>query len=153
MNTATSFTALSKCHDELERLFDRHQRALLASDIDRAVATLAKFGAELEHHIDFEERRLLPLYADQGAETAGGTLQIFQAEHRKLRDSAADLTRRIQLLHASADTPGDILALLDQESAFKRLFRHHAAREKKLLFPRLDERATEEERRTWLSDD
>jgi hypothetical protein len=33
MKTAPSFASLSKYHDELDRLFDGHQRALLASDI------------------------------------------------------------------------------------------------------------------------
>ena len=44
-----------------------------------------------------------------------------------------------------------VLALLDEEAMFKGLFHHHAFREQNLLFRRLDELSTEEERKTWLS--
>lgn len=151
MKTAASFASLSKYHDELDRLFDGHQRALLASDLGLALARLTKFGGELDSHIDFEERRLLPLYADLGAETAGGTLEIFQAEHEKLRDSVRQLIQKTELLYPSSDLPGAILQLLTDEAAFKGLFHHHAVREQKQLFARLDERTTEEERETWLA--
>ena len=95
----------------------------------------------------------MPLYADQGAETAGATLEIFQAEHRKLRDGLTKLTRTTEALSASEDPIGSILALLDEETAFKGLLHHHASREQNLLFPRLDERTTEEERKMWLAHD
>jgi hypothetical protein len=38
MNTTPSFASLSAQHEELEREFDAHQRALLASDVGAAVA-------------------------------------------------------------------------------------------------------------------
>jgi len=151
MKTAASFTSLSKHHEELERLFDQHQRALLASDIGAAVATLTSYQTALEQHVDFEERRLLPLYADKAAETAGGTLEIFQAEHRKLRESLHLLIQKTELLYTSHDISGAILQLLTEETAFKGLFEHHAIREQRQLFPRLDERTTPEERELWLS--
>jgi hemerythrin-like domain-containing protein len=149
----TTFSSLSKEHAELERLFNRHQRSLLARNIDKAVSVLRTFEGELNRHIDFEEQRLLRLYADLGAETPGGTLQIFQAEHAKLRDSVAKLARRTEELSASNDLTGAILVLLDEETAFKGLFHHHASREQNLLFPRLDDRTTDEEREMWLSHD
>ena len=151
MKTTASFTSLSKHHEELERLFDGHQRALLASDIGGAVAALTKFQSALEKHVDFEERRLLPLYADKAAETAGGTLEIFQAEHRKLRESVHSFLQKTELLYTSHDLPGAILKLLTEETTFKSLFEHHAIREQRQLFPRLDERTTPEERELWLS--
>lgn len=152
MKSTPSFASLSQHHEDLGRLFDSHQRALFASDIDLALAALSKFASDLERHIEFEERRLLPLYADQGAETTGATLEIFQAEHRKLRDGAANLMRRTEELFTAPDLPGSILALLTDEAMFKGLFHHHATREERILFPRLDERSTEEERQTWLSE-
>jgi hemerythrin-like domain-containing protein len=146
-----SFSSLSKNHAELHWLFDNHQRALLAKDVDIAFAKLRTFGNVLNRHIDFEEQRVLPLYADQGGEAAGGTLQTFQAEHRKLREGVSNLARLTEELYTSSDLNGSILALLDEEAGFKSLFRHLVAREQNLLFPRLDERTTEEEREIWLS--
>ena len=152
MINTKAFSSLSSYHEKLDRLFDSHQRSLFASAVDAALAALSRFGSDLDRHIDFEERRLLPLYADQGLPAAGATLEILQAEHRKLRDSVANLTQRTEQLFSAADLPGTILALLHDEAAFKNLFHHHVAREQKLLFPTLDERSTEEEREMWLSE-
>jgi hemerythrin-like domain-containing protein len=145
-----SFSSLEKEHAKLERLFDSHQRALLEKNLNAALAALNTFAGELHRHIEYEEQTLLPLYAEEGGETEGGTLEIFQAEHRKLREGAASLTRKAEALSASTDLMGSILALLDEETMFKGLFRHHALREKNVLFPRLDERTTEEQRKRML---
>jgi iron-sulfur cluster repair protein YtfE (RIC family) len=150
MKTTLSFSSLSAEHEELERSFDSHQRALLSSDIGSAIAALTKFQSQLEQHIDFEERRLLPLYADKCAEIIGGTLEILQAEHRKLREDVHTLIQKAELLYTSHDLPGAILQLLTEETTFKGLFQHHAVREERQLFPRLDERTTPEERQMWL---
>jgi len=146
-----SFTSLAKEHEHLNELFDGHQRGLLEGNVDLALSALATFGGELERHLEFEEHRVLPLYADLGAETPGGTLALFQAEHAKLREAVERLTRRTEELYGARDIKGAIVALLDDEAMFKGLFHHHVGREEKLLFPRLDERTTEEERRTWLN--
>src|SRR5207247_653557 len=97
-----------------------------------------------------EDDVLLPLYASKGAEVEGGTLPIFHAEHRKLCDMAATLSRRNGALYVSADILGAILNLLDEETLFKGLFNHHAQREQNLLFPRLDACTTEAEREKAL---
>ena len=145
-----SFSCLIGEHAELERLFDSHQRALLEGNVGNALAVLKTFGVELCEHIDYEETRLLPLFAEEGGETEGATLEIFQAEHRKLREQADKLTKQTQALFASTDLMGSIIALMDDEALFKGLFHHHALRERNLLFPRLDERTTEEQRERLL---
>jgi iron-sulfur cluster repair protein YtfE (RIC family) len=151
MKEAPTFSSLARDHIELNELFNRHQRALFTRDVDLAVSTLARFNRQLERHIEYEERKLLPLYADKSAETAGGTLEIFQAEHRKLREDATNLMRLTESLYDSEDLVGSAIDLLDGETLFKGLLHHHSAREQNLLFPRLDERTTEEERRVWLA--
>jgi len=143
---AHSFSCLIGEHAELERLFDLHQRALLEGNVGAAVAVLKTFDDELCENIDYEEDVLLPLFAQEGGETEGATLEIFQAEHRKMREQADKLTTKTQALFASSDLMGSIIALMDEEAMFKGLFHHHALREKNLLFPRLDERTTEEQR-------
>jgi iron-sulfur cluster repair protein YtfE (RIC family) len=145
-----SFSSLQGEHVELEHLFDSHQRALLKRNVDTALAVLSTFADELDQHIEYEEHTLLPVYAEERGETEGGTLKIFQAEHRKLRQDTARLTRRTEALYSATDVMGSILGLLDEEAMFKGLFRHHALREKNLLFPRLDDRTTEEQRRRML---
>jgi hemerythrin-like domain-containing protein len=112
MSESVSFSVLTKDHAELNRLFDGHQRALFAKDLDVAIRSIELFKTELDRHIDFEEHRLLPLYADKGGETSGGTLEIFQAEHRKLRESIRNLETKTEALsldiHVSPDLNGMI---------------------------------------------
>lgn len=150
MKTANSYASLSKGHKDLDHLFDSHQRGLLVGDIKVSLAALTKFRSDLERHIDFEERRLLPLYADQGTKTAGETLKILQAEHRKLRHDVAGLTQRTEQLFNSVDLPGSTLALLSDEVEFKKLFHRHVDREQRVLFPQLAERATDQDRKARL---
>jgi iron-sulfur cluster repair protein YtfE (RIC family) len=146
-----SFSCLIGEHAELERLFDSHQRAVLEGNVGTALAVLKTFQDELCEHIDYEEKTLLPLFAEEGGETEGATLAIFQAEHRKMREQTDKLARNTQALFASSDLMGSIIALMDEEALFKGLFRHHTLREKNLLFPRLDERTTEEQRERLLA--
>jgi hemerythrin-like domain-containing protein len=151
-NSEHTFSSLESEHADLERLFDRHQRALLARDVDAAVATINTFENRLKWHIGFEDEVLLPLYKVKAGEVEGGTLPIFQAEHRKLRESVATLARHTSALYTRPDLSGSILNLLDEEVLFKGLFSHHSLREHNLLFPRLDAVTSESEREKALEE-
>jgi len=150
MNAQATFSSVLAEHSALEELFGRHQRALLTRDLEGAVATLKTFENALGRHIFFEDEVLLPLYASKGAEVAGGTLSIFHAEHRKLREMTQNLVRQTEALDVSQDVLGAILRLMDDEALFKGLFAHHALREENLLFPRLDACTTEGEKEKAL---
>jgi hemerythrin-like domain-containing protein len=154
MNHASehTFSSLEYEHNDLERLFESHQRALIARDIDAALATITAFENQLKWHIGYEEEVLLPLYKAKAGEVEGGMLPIFQAEHRKLRQSAASLAQHTGSLYTVGDMVGSILNLLDEEALFKGLFNHHALREQNLLFPRLDAVTSETEREEALKE-
>ena len=109
MTAKPTFSSVLAEHAEMEDLFAKHQRALLTRDIPAAVATLKTFENELGRHIAFEDDVLLPLYASKGAELEGATLPIFHAEHRKLREMAANLVRETDALDGSSDLLGAIL--------------------------------------------
>jgi hemerythrin-like domain-containing protein len=147
-----TFSLLLSEHTDLTCLFEKHQRALFSKDIGTALAAITRFGNELKRHIDYEENVLLPLYSAKGAETEGGTLTIFNAEHRKLKDTADNLARKTAAIYASSDMLGSILKLLDEETLFKGLFDHHALREQNILFPRLDAVTSEAERERALEE-
>ena len=145
-----SLGVLLREHEELVQLFDRHQRSLVRKDVDDAIAFFSKFQDGLSRHIAFEESRLLPKYAQEGGEVAGGTLAIFQAEHRKLLEMMGKLAKDCMALFAAADLDGRIIAILDQETLFKGLLSHHMHREQNILIPRLEARTTASERRELL---
>jgi hemerythrin-like domain-containing protein len=145
-----SFSSLVGEHAELDRLFDSHQRALLEGDVRAALVLGKAFAEELFEHIDFEEEKLLPIFAEEGLDTEGASLRILQAEHQKLRKDINTLIFKTEQLYRSSDLTGSILSLLDAESMFKGLFHHHALREQNLVFPRLDKYTTPEQRERLL---
>ena len=149
MKGKTFYSVLSE-HIDLEHLFEKHQRALVSRDIAASLAAIQAFERGLLQHIAFEDDVLLPLYAAKGAEVEGGTLSIFHAEHRKLKEMAEDLVRQSLALERSSDLLGSILEILDHEALFKGLFSHHAVREENLLFPALEARTTQGEREKVL---
>jgi hemerythrin-like domain-containing protein len=137
-------------HEHLGRLFDSHQRALLAKDIDNATLLLSKFQDDLLRHIRFEETSVLPKYVQEAGETEGGTLAIFQAEHRKLQEMIDSLRRATLHLFSARDLDAQIIAIFEKETLFKGLFQHHAHREQNILIPRLETRTTAAERKDLL---
>jgi len=145
-----SFASLLFEHKDLDHLFERHQRALLSKDIGAAFATITTFENALKRHITYEDDVLLPLYESRGAELEGATLTILHAEHRKLSEMVAILSRHTRELCDSNDMLGAILKIFDEEALFKGLFTHHAKREENLLFPGLDARTTQRERERML---
>src|SRR5690348_7402720 len=50
-NPEHTFSSLESEHEDLERLFESHQRALIARDIDAALATITTFENQLKWHI------------------------------------------------------------------------------------------------------
>ena len=143
-------SALLRDHEGLRGLFEDHQRSLLNKDIDNAVGIFTEFEEVLSRHIRFEETYLLPKYAQEGGETAGGTLAIFQAEHEKLLAVTSQLAHEILALYGGTDIDAQIIRLLDQETSLKGLLDHHAHREENILAPRLEERTTSAERADLL---
>ena len=93
----------------------------------------SKFQHSLSRHIAFEESHLLPKYAQEGGEVAGGTLAIFQAEHRKLLEMMDKLAKDCMALFAAADLDGQIIVILDQETLFKGLLSDEEDKEKRSL--------------------
>ena len=141
-----SFSDLLELHKQLDRLFLEHQRALLLLDMKRAAALLATYEADLLAHIRDEEALMLPLYRERVAAPVGGAVEIFLGEHEKLRQFLALFKDELVKLEAVADLERGVLFLLDSQYLFKRLLVHHDNRERKMLYPLLDEVTTAEER-------
>jgi hypothetical protein len=118
-----TFSSLQCEHTDLERLFEKHQRALISRDVPVAFATIVTFESNLTRHIAFEEEVLLPLYKTKGGEVEGGTLPIFQAEHRKLREIVARLAQHTDRLYTRPDIVGAILEFSMKKHCSKGLWR------------------------------
>lgn len=141
-----SFSDLLELHRDLDQLFLEHQRALLRLNIKLAATLLDQYEKQLLDHIRDEEELMLPLYRDRAAIPVGGAPEIFTGEHEKLRQFLLLFREEMSKLEAADDLEKDVLFLIDSQHLFKRLLVHHDTREKKMLYPLLDEVTTQPER-------
>ena len=140
------FSDLLGLHRQLDQLFLEHQRALIRLDLDLAERLLNEYQSELLAHIRDEETLMLPLYRERVKPPVGGAADIFAGEHEKLRQFLVLFVQEIGKIRTMDDIERGVLFLIDSQHLFKRLLVHHDTREKKMLYPLLDEVTTEAER-------
>ena len=141
-----SFSDLLVLHQQLDELFFEHQRALIRGELEVALAKLEGYEKELLDHIWDEEEVLIPTYAARAEAPVGGSAEIFLNEHRKIREYLVLFKAEFVKLSASEDRERAVIFLLDSQVIYKRLLVHHDARERKVLYPVLDEITTEQEK-------
>ncbi|MGZ8842176.1 MAG: hemerythrin domain-containing protein [Pyrinomonadaceae bacterium] len=141
-----SFNDLLELHSRLDDLFLEHQRALLRLELDRAAAALDEYATELLAHIRDEEESMIPLYRDRVNAPVGGAAELFLGEHEKLKRFLVLFAEEIEKIRNMDDVERGVLFLIDSQHLFKRLLAHHDTRERKMLYPLLDEVTTLEER-------
>lgn len=141
-----SFSDLLALHRQLDERFFEHQRALMRLDLNRAAMALNTFEAELLAHIRDEEELMIPLYRERATAPVGGAAEIFLGEHDKLRQYLVLFKEELAKLAAADDLERGVLFLVDSQHIFKRLLVHHDTRERKFLYPLLDQMTTEGEK-------
>jgi hypothetical protein len=146
-----SFSDLLELHRQLDQLFLEHQRALLRLDLDRAERLLTDYQTALLAHIRDEETLMLPLYRERVKPPVGGAADIFNGEHEKLRQFLILFQQEIGKIRTMDDREFGVLFLIDSQHLFKRLLVHHDTREKRMLYPLLDEVTTEAERQALFA--
>jgi hemerythrin-like domain-containing protein len=142
-----TFCELLALHRHLDELFFVHQRALLRMDLTEASAALEAFETELLAHMQDEEELMLPIYSDRAEAPTGGAAEIFLGEHQKLREYVRLFREELIKLTKAKDLERGVLFLIDSQHLFKRLLVHHDTREKKMLYPILDQVTSEAERK------
>ena len=142
-----SFSDLLSEHQRLDELFLEHQRALMRLDLNRSAALLDEYENQLMAHIRDEENLMIPLYRQRATAPIGAAAEIFLGEHEKLRQFLGLFKEEIKKIKNSDDIERGALFLIDSQHLFKRLLVHHDTRERKMLYPLLDEVTTERERK------
>jgi len=143
-----SFSELLELHRRLDDLFLKHQRALLRLNLEQASELLDQYQVDLLAHIRDEENLMMPLYRQRATAPIGAAAEIFFGEHEKLRQFLVLFQEQLDSLKFVDDLERGILFLIDSQHLFKRLLVHHDTREKKMLYPLLDEVTTEAERQS-----
>lgn len=150
--TENSFLILLDLHHDLDHLLVTHQASLIQGHTAEAVGNWHAFATMLAEHARDEEDHLLPVYAARVSIPAGGTVELFLAEHIKIRAFLKEIGERIDGLPGSGrPQPSEIITIIEREYELKRLLEHHDMREKNFLYPLLDRCTMTDERRELLS--
>ena len=144
--TVKSFNDLLEIHQRLDELFLDHQRWLLRLDLTKAAATLEAYTMELFGHMRDEEEWMIPMYRERAKAPVGGAAEIFLGEHDKMRQYLILFKEELTKMAPAEDLERAVLFLLDSQHIFKRLMVHHDTRERKMLYPLLDDVTSEAER-------
>jgi hemerythrin-like domain-containing protein len=146
-----SILEMMDVHAELHELFAVHRDYVVGLEFGRALEALERFEAELRRHMAVEEQHILPLYERRVGHVLGGDPQFFYLEHKNILrniDSAKEELRRL----AADPQAGRRQAheFIDKEGILRHLLEHHDLRERNVLYPKLDEVLSAEERATLL---
>ena len=147
-----SLTRMIDAHARLNEFFALHQEALIDLDLPMARRHLDDHALAIGLHIREEEEVLLPVFARRAGRIAGGTTEIFEAEHRHILALVEDLRREVGTIRL--DDPAlrrRVIALFDREALYKHLLDHHDRRERNVLYPVLDRVTSAEEREQMLA--
>jgi iron-sulfur cluster repair protein YtfE (RIC family) len=142
---------MMEVHANLHELFAVHRDYIVGLEFGRALQALEHFEAELRSHMALEEQHILPLYERRVGHVLGGDPQFFYLEHKNILrniDAAKEELRRL----AADPKAGRRQAheLIDKEGILHHLLEHHDQRERNVLYPKLDEALTPEERAELL---
>jgi hypothetical protein len=129
--------ANERVHAALDELLLSAIDALTELDLGRARSRWTALQAALAQHAATEEALVLPVYARAEAFARGGALELFEAEHRKLEQLAADGLAAIDALGALSATAlrRRCVLALDGLLRVRHLLEHHGLREKTHLYP------------------
>jgi iron-sulfur cluster repair protein YtfE (RIC family) len=146
-----SILEMMDVHADLHERFAVHRDYVVGLEFGRALEALERFEAELRTHMAVEEQHILPLYERRVGHVLGGDPQFFYLEHKNILrniDSAKDELRRL----AADPKAGRRQAheFIDREGILHHLLEHHDLRERNVLYPKLDEALTPEERDALL---
>lgn len=133
--TITSFYAHD--HDQLDGYFKNFQ-TLKRKNYPQAKENFKKFKFGLQRHIAWEEGILFPLFEEKTGMTDGGPTFVMRQEHREIEKTLEALHKKVQRQDPESDLEEKLLLNILGEHNFK---------EEGILYPAIDEHASEEERR------
>ena len=130
------FVWLAREHASLNRLFGRHQEALVSRSWVRAMRLLDSYSWHLQRHIAIEEQLLLPQCQNAGAKPRWYA-DVYCAEHRRIQLLLGKSREGLAHAQPRGMRATALIALLDEEKTLKHLVDHHHEREETALFAEL----------------
>lgn len=147
-----SLLELLDAHARFQERFAVHRDFVVGLEFGRALEELETFERELRVHMDAEEACVLPLYRERVGKIRGGDPEFFTLEHRNILrnlEAAKESLRRLAADPRSGRRQAH--EFLDQEWMLHHMIEHHDLRERNILYPKLDEMLSDQERKEVLS--
>lgn len=131
MTAPANAVALAREHRLLERLMQRHQRALVNARFEQAAVRWRCYQERLAAHMAVEEALL------HRAETDGGSLrwaaQVYRLEHRRILQLATAIAQDLQAAKPRHSAWLRI-EVIERQKTLKGVLDHHHAREEQDLY-------------------
>lgn len=123
-------------HDRLDQLFQQFQKAK-QRDLQAAKPFFRAFRSGLKRHIIWEEEILFPLFeAKSGMGRGMGPTAVMRREHELIQDLLEALHDKVRNGDARSE---------EQEKALLEVLGGHNTKEEHVLYPAIDQLASEEE--------
>src|SRR5581483_2938060 len=146
-----SLMEMMEVHADLFERFAVHRDHVVGLEFSRALDALQDFERWLRGHMEIEERHILPVYERRVGAVTGGDPQFFYLEHRNILRNLE--TAKEELRRLAADPSAgrrQAHEFIAAESMLLHLLQHHDLRERNVLYPKLDEVLSPDERRALL---
>jgi len=125
-------------HDRLDELFKTFQK-MKRSDFPKAKEAFKAFKFGLQRHIVWEEDVLFPLWEEKTGMSEGGPTFVMRAEHRQIGQQLEAIHQKVADQNPDSD---------QEEQALLDLLGSHNMKEERVLYPAIDQVASQEERET-----
>lgn len=124
-------------HDRLDGLFKNFQKNK-RTNFPEARESFKNFKRGLERHIVWEEEILFPLFEAKTGITQGGPTAVMRLEHREIKETLGQIHEKVRGQNPETEAEeGRLLGVLEE----------HNHKEEHILYPMIDELASEEDRR------
>ena len=124
-------------HDRLDGLFKKFQ-ADKRTHFPEAQKNFRDFKRGLERHIVWEEEILFPLFEAKTGITQGGPTAVMRLEHCEIRETLRQIHEKVR--NQDPETGAE-------ESRLSAVLEEHNHKEEHILYPMIDELASEEDRK------
>jgi len=147
-----SLLELLEVHAGLHERFAVHRDLVVGLEFGRALVELEGFDRDLRVHMEAEETHVLPLYRSRVGKVLGGDPEFFRLEHQNILRNLETSKEALRQLAADPQAGRrQAHEFLDREWMLQNLIHHHDLREKNILYPKLDEVLSEQERDELLA--
>lgn len=125
-------------HRRLDDLFRRY-RSTKGTDTSLTRELFLEFAAGLQRHIVWEEELLFPLWEGKTGMFDSGPTEVMRSEHRQIRAILEAMEHKVGQGNFQTDS---------EEAGLLNVLSLHNTKEERVLYPAIDQVASEEERTT-----